>query len=343
MPEKNEQNEMTHSPAESQSQRWIKYGANVVFSSLVVIALAVMLTWMAESRTVRIDTTTGGTQSLRPQSLNFIQGLKLPVRIVAVYPKLKSDSSHEQDYYQPVADLLNEYATKGKNITTEVIDPDTQKDEFNKLIADVTNKYGGEVKGYRAILDKVPNVNQAIDQFVTDEEAKFRALPFAQVQDQQVLREINAAYLTLVLTHQELGELKAAVDSDLHQVIPSYKDGVDETRTTYGNISQLLAQFSQVMASFKADPAFSKLKQITDYAPGAAARADDAKRKADAVVDDISHLGSLTELDEFKEQLKSKSIIVMTDSGKKFCSLTRSGRFRTPAGLPPKRRTFSPS
>ena len=199
-----------------------------------------MLTWIAESRALRIDTTAGGTQSLRPQSINFIQELKLPVRVVALYPKLKSDS-HEQDYYQPVADLLNEYATKGKNITTEVLDPDTQKDEFNKLVTEVTNKYGGEVQGYKKILDQLPANNKAIDQFVTDEAAKFRVLPFDQIQDQELQQEISAAYLTLVLTHHQLADLKTAIDSDLNQQIPSYKDGVDETRTTYGNISQLMA------------------------------------------------------------------------------------------------------
>src|SRR5580700_2449976 len=88
---------MTLAAPESQSQRWIKYGANVVFSSLIVILLAVMLTWLAQSHAVRVDTTAGGTQSLRPQSVNFIQDLKQPIRIVALYPKLKSDS-HEQDY-----------------------------------------------------------------------------------------------------------------------------------------------------------------------------------------------------------------------------------------------------
>src|SRR5450432_1505329 len=153
---------------ESQHERWLKYGANVLASSLVVVALAVMLTWMAQGHAMRVDTTLGQTQSLRPQSVNFIQDLKQPVRIAALYPKLKSDS-HEQDFYQPVADLLNEYTTKGKDITTELLDPDTQKDEFNKLVADVTNKYGGEVKGYKEILSALPDENKQVDQFVVDE------------------------------------------------------------------------------------------------------------------------------------------------------------------------------
>ena len=59
-----------------------------------------------------------------------------------------------------------------------MIDPDTEKDEFNKLVSEVTNKYGGAVQGYKAILDKLPDVNKKTDQFVTDEAAKFRRASF---------------------------------------------------------------------------------------------------------------------------------------------------------------------
>ena len=307
---------MTLAAPESQSQRWIKYGANVVFSSLIVILLAVMLTWLAQSHDMRVDTTIGGTQSLTPQSVDFIQGIKQPIRIVALYPKLKSDS-HEQDFYQPVADLLNEYSTKGKNIRTELLDPDTEKDEFNKLVSEVTNKYGGAVQGYKAILDKLPDLNKSTDAFLTKEMDQFRVLPFDKVQDQQLQQEISAAYLTLVLAHHQLGDLKTGVESDLNQQIPSYKDGVDDARNAYSSISQLFQQFSQVVASFKTNPAFAKLTAITAYGPAAAARADSARKDADALVEGIAHLGSLTELDEFKQQLKSKAIIVMGDSGYK--------------------------
>ncbi|HEY1923194.1 MAG TPA: hypothetical protein VGG44_10635, partial [Tepidisphaeraceae bacterium] len=212
---------------ESQHDRWWKYGLNVALSIVVAIALAFMLIWMAQSRDYRVDTTLGQTQSLRPQSVNFIQDLKEPVRIVALYPKLKSDS-HEQDFYQPISDLLNEYATKGKNITTEVLDPDIQKDEFNKLVADVTNKYGGEVKGYKETLDKLPDEDKQIDQFFQDEAQKFRVLPLDQVQDQQTQQDLYAAYQTLVAAHRGLGDLKAAIDSDINQQVPSYKDAVDD-------------------------------------------------------------------------------------------------------------------
>ena len=105
---------MTLAAPESQSQRWIKYGANVVFSSLIVILLAVMLTWLAQSHAVRrgYDRRAARRASGRSRSISF-RTSSSRFSIVALYPKLKAES-HEQDYYQPVADLLNEYATKGE-------------------------------------------------------------------------------------------------------------------------------------------------------------------------------------------------------------------------------------
>ena len=308
---------MTVSAPETQHERWMKYGANVVFTTLVVILLAIMLTWIVQARGWRIDTTTGGTQSLTPQTVNFISDLKQPVHLVALYPKLKS-GSHEQDYYQPVADLLNEYATKGKNVTTELIDPDTEKDAFNKLLADVTNKYGGEVKGYKTILDSLPDQNKKLSQFIRAEEQKFAGLPTSEVQDQNIQQQIAAIGATLLISDKQLKELESSVDSDLNQQIPSYKDGVDEARTAYTNVSQLLQQFALAVNSFK-DPQAAKLlpKAIQDYGPEAAKRADSARKIADDFLETLTKLPPLTELDEFKQELKSKSIIIMADGGYK--------------------------
>ena len=40
-----------------------------------------------------------------------------------------------------MADLLNEYAATGSNISVEMIDPDTQKDQYDKFVKDMSNTY----------------------------------------------------------------------------------------------------------------------------------------------------------------------------------------------------------
>jgi hypothetical protein len=297
---------------QTQKQRWIKYGANVALSSIVVIALATLLTYMAQVHAQRIDTTIGGSQSLRPQTLNYIKDLQQKVRLIALYPKLKAES-REQDFYQPVVDLLNDYAGKGKNISAEFLDPDTQKDDFNKLVTDVTNRFGGEVKGYQAVLDSLPAQNDIITKFANDEVAQFKNLPGDQVKDQNLQQAIFIAYPTLVSIPRELANLKDGVDTDLAQQIPSYKDGVEATRKVYSNISQELDLFNALLESIKNTP--NVPREFADYVPGAQARATAAKKVAAAMLDQIQHLGQLKELDEFREQLRSKSILVLTDNG----------------------------
>ena len=66
----------------SQKQRWVKYGSNVLLSCVVVIALAGVATYLAQANPLRLDTTLGGTQSLRPQTIQFIHDLKADVKIV---------------------------------------------------------------------------------------------------------------------------------------------------------------------------------------------------------------------------------------------------------------------
>jgi hypothetical protein len=310
-----EQNQQSFTTTYSQRERWIKYGANVILSSVLVAALAVVLTIIAQAHTIRVDTTIGSSQSLRPQTLNYIQNdLKSPVRIIGLYPKIKSES-HEQDFYQPVADLLNDYATKGHNITVQMIDPDTQKDDFNKLVAEVTNRFGGEVKGYKAVLNALPADSDIMRKFATDEAALYRQLPGDQVQDPNLQQALYIAYPTLLSIPKELTRLSDAVDADVNQQIPSYKEAVEEIRTSFTNLSQAVDLFSGLLDQVKS--AQNVPQGIVDYAPAAQARAAAAKKTLTEMLDRIGKLGELKELDDFRDQLRSKSIIVITDSGYK--------------------------
>jgi hypothetical protein len=300
---------------QTQRQRWIKYGANVVLSSLLVIAVAIVATVIAQTNDVRFDTTIGSSQSLRPQTLNYIQNdLNTDVSIVALYPKLKSES-HEQDFYQPVADLLNDYATKGHHIKVEMLDPDTQKDEVNKLIADVTNRYGGEVTDYKALLNDLPAQSDILRKFATSEAALYRALPGDQVHDPNLQQALYVAYPTLLNIPRALSRLSTATDADVNQEVPSYKQAVEDIGTSFSGISQALDLFTAMLDQVKV--AQNVPPGIIAYIPGAEARAANAKKVITAMLDRIGKLPEIKEFDEFRDQLRSKAIIVMTKTGYK--------------------------
>src|SRR5687768_7587047 len=116
--------EKTNRP-ETQHERWMKYGANVVLACIVVVALAIIITMIAQRNSYRLDTTKSGAYSLKPQTINVIKDLKQKVRLVSLYTKqIGGDAKKDpEEYSRPVRDLLEEYRRKGQNITVEEIDP----------------------------------------------------------------------------------------------------------------------------------------------------------------------------------------------------------------------------
>ena len=78
---------------DSQKQRWLKYGSNVAIGSIVVIALAVLLIYLAQSAHRRIDTTRGGLYSLKPQTLNIIKDLKSSVKLISLYTTVAAEGT----------------------------------------------------------------------------------------------------------------------------------------------------------------------------------------------------------------------------------------------------------
>src|SRR5688500_16426214 len=72
---------------ETQRERWVKYGGNVVLATVVVVLLAAGVTWIATKKNLRRDTTLAGAYSLKPQTKAVLGDLKQKVEIVSLYAK----------------------------------------------------------------------------------------------------------------------------------------------------------------------------------------------------------------------------------------------------------------
>src|SRR3954467_10117741 len=104
---------------ESQHERWVKYGGNVVLATVVVVLLAAGVTWIATRYRLRRDTTESGLYGLKPQTKAGLHDLKQPVEIVSLYtrpdPTPRRDKREEAERLDQearanrVADLLDEY------------------------------------------------------------------------------------------------------------------------------------------------------------------------------------------------------------------------------------------
>ena len=96
-----ETNETTTKPTEpttapvyeSQAQRWLKYGSNVALTVVLVLVLMGLLIYLAQRFHKQVDMTAGNVNSLKPQTVNIIQDNKQKIRIVALYPRKKSNAT----------------------------------------------------------------------------------------------------------------------------------------------------------------------------------------------------------------------------------------------------------
>src|SRR6476659_7894107 len=96
---------------ESQKERWLKYGANVVIATIVVIVLAGLIVYLAQKVGRRIDTTESRAYSLKPQTLNILSDVKGKTKLISLYRQEVPEKGvlKKSPYAPVVADLLDEY------------------------------------------------------------------------------------------------------------------------------------------------------------------------------------------------------------------------------------------
>src|SRR3989442_9322125 len=188
---------------ETWSERWVKYGLNVTLTTILVVVLAFLVTWGAQRKRSRADLTSGGSYSLKPQTVSVISDLKSPVKLVSLYPRLKQEpgkgqdaSAKQQDFYQPVDDILQEYKRKGKNIDVDSIDPASEPAKLDRWLVEVTQKYGGNVKNYREVLTGFPDTLKGITKIATDEAKRMQSLHGVEEADERQADTPDAAFNT---------------------------------------------------------------------------------------------------------------------------------------------------
>lgn len=323
-------------PRETQRERWVKYGSNVALVTVVVLVLAVLVTYLAEragASGVRLDTTATKVNSLKPQTINVIKGLEQPVKIVSLYteltPEQRGQQADQTDYAGTVRDLLDEYKRNGNKIEVESIDPVANPTKVDGLIAEVTEKYGGEVSKYKEFLNKWPERFKAIRQLAVQQTAEV-------AQMEQGLGggdgdgNIGLVVRSIVSQTESLEELQARIEPLLKQKPPNYKGATGAIRTRMQDLSDVLGQmvraFERLPGMPKTQPATGPATQ-PDAAPDPAEAANvppairryieqnlpqyrEMKRLTDEILQQLGGLGEL-KLDELREKLRERDAILV--------------------------------
>ena len=319
--------EESNIPPETQRQRWLKYGGNVVLVSIIVIALAVLMIYVSQRKGIRrIDTTAAGLYSLKPQTLHVIKENKQKITIISLYTTATqtqggvNDAADEAAGITPidkpavVSDLLDEYRNAGANISTEVIDPKKNPGKSDDLIKDVLKNYGGEVEKYKSFTSTLQGRYDAIIKLCSEESDRVsEALNKSQGQgndiDLGLYIQLRGAFSTMGSESDALKENEADdFQNRLALKVPDYKIAVERTTERMQSLSKLL---SQVVLKYTAAKDIKSVPPaLRDYMIQAIPHCNEIKGLADDLVTAGKNLGDL-KLDTLRDALQKENSILV--------------------------------
>jgi polyhydroxyalkanoate synthesis regulator phasin len=300
--------------AETQRQRWMKYGANVALAVVIVLVLAVVLIVIGQRTNHAFDTTADRAYSLKPQTLNILKGLdsKEQIRLVSLYTHPQTPGKEATDYAGVVSDLLDEYKHASKNIDVDVIDPITEPGKVKDLIKEVSTKYGGEVKRYSDFLDKTPADFDVLRNFAKSESTKLATVQYDPMKEDGVDGLLAQVSGTLADWPDRLDKAAKDIDTARKQEVPDYKGAADELNREMSRgadiADQVVQQFTAVLADSKLSATLTPPEK--QYMAEAIPRFNAMKKQADAVSDEFKKLGAL-KLDEVTEKLNERDAILV--------------------------------
>jgi hypothetical protein len=305
----NEQPPTSSSLPQTQKQRWMKYGVNVVVTSIVVIALACVVIAIGERQHRRFDTSANKEYSLKPQTINIIKDLQVPVKLVSLYSRSETTGTPPTtDYPGAVDDLLEEYKQDGRNIDVETIDPVANPTKVDDLIREVMSKYGGEVQKYRDFVGGTARYFAPIRQFGIDELAKMKPVPIDRMANDDLNQALATVSDTLAELPPRLDKIVKDVDEQRTQKMPDYKGAADTIQTEAQRVADIAAQVSVAFAKLKNDPKTPAVDKqyMTDSIP----RWDEVKKEADSITAEYKNLGEL-KLDDLRQKLRERDAILV--------------------------------
>ena len=189
------------------SPKWA-YGANSIVSTVIFLAILVLIVLIAERKPLRMDLTETRSFSLSGQTRNILNQIDKPIE-VKVFISASGPSAQTKD---KTKDLLDTYCYYNKNIKYEFIDPDSQPE--------ITRKY--EIKTYGTIVLEGYDKKQAV----------------------QTADEENITNALLKLTHKEQKKVYFLTGHGEHSFSSDARDSYSIAKSALEKNSYSIAEFN---------------------------------------------------------------------------------------------------
>lgn len=298
---------------ETQQTRRAKYGLNVAVALIAAAGVFGGMVYIAGDMKWRADMTRSGDFSLKPQTKNILSEQSSKVRLVSLYEReMRPDDA--EDYYQRVADLLEEYRRNSSNISVDLIDPKTEPSKLDNLIDQIAKTESGAVEEYKKVLaDFEKQVRADLEKLAAEELPKLQALPLEQVQDADTKQTLGLAVITIAAFPEQLEAAQERIDRRMKEKIPNYRSAVGDLRDNLDGLANMLRGVVSGLEGVKAGGGVPG--EVAGYAAQGLPRYQEVLKRVTELQDRAKNLAEL-KLAALRDSLRGgRSILVLGENG----------------------------
>ncbi len=252
----------TQQTVPSQKQRWLKYGFNVAVLVIAVLAIVVIVNWIAyravqRAPWLRQDWTATRRYSLSPQTTRLLGTLDKDVRIVTLY----AEGSERVERTRSVTDLLAEYERRSGNVTVEQIDPVYDIAEFEAFVSGLLEQYEDETATARKAIDDAMRTLEQVEAFAAEQAPRLQELMAETGPDSDLRQSV------LMPLSQQFGTFDRVVESTQQDV----DRALDQALPNFSTARQVAQGVVRQIRNQLIDPAVRIFEQRADLdqTPGA--------------------------------------------------------------------------
>lgn len=312
-------NQTQQNKTPNQWQRRIAYGTNVAVLLIAVLAIVVLVNWLAVRKAgqwpgTRIDMTASRKYTLSEQTEKLLASLERDLRIVTVFASGMRLEPTTAKMIEDFEDLLGEYALRGgAKITVDQVDAN-DIEAVEAFLAEVRGLYEEPTQTADAAIDRAIDTFARIKQFANAQSTYLlQRLPGVQKVSEGAATNTQtlARSLASAPVNMQLDEALSRVAAIKEQPLPAYEEAIDLVRQPIDNLKAGLTEIRKGTADYVGDDADPAVREtFTAFRKAAAemlSRLEDALAQLDAV--DLADYNAVR-----KSVLGANTVAVMSDT-----------------------------
>jgi hypothetical protein len=227
-------NQTTRRPP-TRAQRWLMYGTNVAVLLIAVLAIVVLINWIAvrNAEHLYLDLTASRMYSLSDQTMKVLDGVDSDIRIVTVFPDTGLLAPNESKKIVDFRDLIDVYKLRGGGrVNVEHVDAG-DIEGIERLASEVTQLHEAQLADADEALAGAIEVFGELERLGRQQSAYLvQRLPALRNSGAQIVQAVQyrADYLADLGTQLELDATVARVRRLNDQMLPDYQQAIDRVR-----------------------------------------------------------------------------------------------------------------